>query len=162
MINLTIEKLTDVKMPCKAHDTDAGIDFYIPNDLDYVEKYGKGIVIAEDGLQKQIMIAPQQSVLIPMGVKTKFNEDYALVFFNRSGIASKKHLFRGACIVDSGYSGKLFLNLTNVSDEIQCLQAGEKIIQALLLPVPEVIIQEGKVENDTERGEGGFGSTNNK
>ena len=54
------------------------------------------------------------------------------------------------------------LNLTNVSNKSQYIFAGEKIIQGLLLPVPEVTIEEGKVENDTERGEGGFGSTNNK
>lgn len=171
MVNLTVEKLTYVKTPCKAHSTDAGIDFYIPADLQYVVKKGKGIKIGlfttvEEGdikIQKAaIEIGPHESVLIPMGIKTKFDPNYALVLFNRSGIASKKHLFRGACIVDSSYRGCLFVNLTNVSNETQYLLPGEKLIQAMLLPVPEVTIEEGKVENDTERGEGGFGSTNNK
>lgn len=173
MVKLKIEKLTYVKTPCKAHSTDAGIDFYIPADLQYVVQKGKGIKIAltmvDDGCgygdkiqQAAIEIEPHQSVLIPMGIKTKFDDNYALVFFNRSGIASKKHLFRGACIVDSSYRGEIFVNLTNVSNETQYLLPGEKLIQAMLLPVPEVTIEEGKVENDTERGEGGFGSTNNK
>ena len=90
------------------------------------------------------------------------NKDYALVFFNRSGIATKKHLLRGACIVDSEYRGEIFVNLNNVSNETQYLLPGEKLIQAMLLPVPEVDIQEGKVDIDTERGEGGFGSTDKK
>ena len=110
----------------------------------------------------KIAIGAHDSVLIPMGIKSKFEEGNALVFFNRSGIASKKHLFRGACIVDSEYRGTIFVNLTNVSDEVQYLQPGEKLIQAMLLPVPEIEVVEDKVENDTERGEDGFGSTNNK
>lgn len=166
MKDIVFEKLTNVQMPRKAHATDAGIDFFIPCDLDYILKNGKNIDVAlvkEDGIAKTaICIAPQESVLIPMGLKCKFEDGQALVFFNRSGIASKKHLFRGACIVDSSYRGEIFVNLTNVSNEKQYLFPCEKLIQAMLLPVPEVNITEGKVENDTERGEGGFGSTNNK
>lgn len=168
-MKMKIEKLTYVKTPNKAHETDAGLDFYIPNNLEYVVANGKNIkiglhtTISEDSsemIQKAaIEIDPQQSVLIPMGIKTEFDKNYALVFFNRSSIASKKHLFRGACIVDSGYRGEIFVNLTNVSNETQYLFAGEKLIQAMLLPVPKVDIEEGKVDIDTDRGNGGFGST---
>ena len=170
MINLTVERLTNVKLPCKAHKTDAGIDFYMPESLEYVLAGGKGIKVslADKAVNGEtiktlaLYIEPHESVLIPMGVKSKFEEGNALVLFNRSGIASKKHLFRGACIVDSEYRGTIFVNLTNVSNEVQYLQPGEKLIQAMLLPAPEIEVVEDKVENDTERVEGGFGSTNNK
>lgn len=172
MINLKIERLTNVQMPSKAHATDAGLDFYIPSDLAYVVKNGKNIKI---GMYKRLLqptndtiistaieIGPHESVLIPMGIKTKFDPGYALVFFNRSGIATKKHLFRGACIVDSEYRGEIFVNLTNVSNETQYLLPGDKLIQAMLLPVYDIRVEEGKVDNDTERGDGGFGSTDKK
>lgn len=170
MLNLTVEKLTNVKLPCKAHKTDAGIDFYMPESLEYVLAGGKGIkvsladkVVNDETIKTlALYIEPHESVLIPMGVKLSFNNDYAMVFFNRSGTASKKHLFRGACVVDSGYTGQLFLNLTNVSNETQYLFPGEKLIQALLLPVPEVDIEEGKVDIHTDRGECGFGSSDHK
>ena len=170
MINLTVEKLTEVNMPCKAHKTDAGIDFYMPNKLDYVLAGGKGIkvsladkVVGDETIKTlAVYIEPQESVLIPMGVKLSFNKDYAMVFFNRSGIASKKHLFRGAGVVDPEYTGQLFLNLTNVSNKTQYLFPGEKIIQGLLFPVPEVDIEEGKVDIHTDRGECGFGSSDHK
>lgn len=162
MKRIIFERMTDVKMPCKAHKTDAGLDFYIPNDIKYLSENGKNIVLQNIDNEMKIVIGAHDSVLIPMGVKSKFEEGNALVFFNRSGIASKKHLFRGACIVDSEYRGTIFVNLTNVSDEVQYLQPGEKLIQAMLLPVPEIEVVEDNVENDTERGEGGFGSTNNK
>jgi len=166
MINLKVEKLTNVELPKKAHSTDAGIDFYLPNDLAYIVKNGKGINTEayKDGeiIKTAIAIYPNQSVLLPMGVKTEFKPGWALVFFNRSGMATKKHLLRGACIIDSDYRGEIFVNLNNVSDKVQYLLPGEKIIQAMLLPVPEVEIIEAKVNMNTERGEGGFGSTDKK
>ena len=166
MIKLKIEKLTDVQIPNKAHTTDAGIDFYIPNNLNYVLKEGKEIEIGlfeKDGIkQTAIEVKPHKSCLIPMGIKTSFKKGYGLVFFNRSGTATKKHLLRGACVVDSDYTGQIYVNMNNVSNDSQYLLPGEKLIQALLLPVPEVDIQEGKVDTNTERGEGGFGSTDKK
>ena len=166
MINLKVEKLANVELPKKAHNTDAGIDFYLPTDLTYIIQNGKGINIeaVKDGdiVRTAIAIYPNKSVLLPMGVRLEFNRDYALVFFNRSGTATKKHLLRGACVIDSNYRGTLFVNLNNVSDEIQYLIPGEKLIQGLFLPVPKVYIEEGKVDIETDRGEGGFGSTDKK
>lgn len=166
MISLKVQRLTNVELPNKAYKNDAGIDFYLPNDLTYIIKNGKNIKIetCEDAeiIKTAIAIYPNQSVLLPMGIKTEFNKEYALVFFNRSGMATKKHLLRGACIVDSSYRGEIFVNLNNVSDKVQYLLPGQKLIQAMLLPVPEVDIEEGKVDIETERGEGGFGSTDKK
>lgn len=166
MINLKIQKLTNVQLPSKAHSTDAGIDFYLPQDLNYIIQNGKNIKIEtynDNGVVKTaIAIYPNQSLLLPMGVKTEFNNNYTLVFFNRSGTATKKHLLRGACVVDSSYRGELLLNLNNVSNEKQYILPGEKIIQGLLLPVPEVEIIEAEVNTNTDRGEGGFGSTDKK
>lgn len=159
---IIFERLTDVKMPNKAYSTDAGIDFYIPESIDYVKEKGKNILIDDLTDTKRIIIGPGSSCLIPMGIKCKFDNKYALVFFNRSGIATKKHLLRGACIVDPAYRGEVFINLHNVSNETTYLEAGEKLIQGMLLPIIPCEIVESKVENDTDRGEGGFGSTNNK
>ena len=169
MLQLKVEKLTDVKLPYKAHKTDAGLDFYIPSDLNYVVKNGKNIKVGlythnmeptnDTITSTAIEIGPHESCLIPMGIRCEFNNGYALVFFNRSGIATKKHLLRGACIVDSAYRGEIFVNINNVSNNTQYLLPGEKLIQAMLLPVPNVDIIEGKVDMNTDRGEGGFGST---
>lgn len=167
-INLKVEKLTEVQLPNKAHPTDAGTDFYLPYDLKYIMKNGKSIKIGLYEIKTEtgdiiestaIVIEPHKSVLLPMGVKLEFNPDYCLFFVNRSGMATKKHLFRGACLVDSGYRGELFVNLTNVSDETQYLLPGEKLIQGIFLPVPSVEIVENDVDVNTDRGEGGFGST---
>lgn len=166
MLRLKVQKLTSVRLPDKAHKTDAGIDFYLPDDLNYILLNGKGVGIEAykdgDTVKTAIAIYPHKSVLLPMGIKTEFDKGYAMVFFNRSGMATKKHLLRGACIVDSEYRGQIFVNLNNVSNEVQYLLPGEKLIQAMLLPVPDVEINECDVNIETDRGEGGFGSTNNK
>lgn len=166
MLKLKVEKLTDVELPYKAHPTDAGTDFFLPKDLNYIIQKGKGInveaVKIDDIIKTGICIYPQESVLLPMGIRVEFDKDYALLFVNRSGMATKKHLFRGACLVDSAYRGEVFVNLTNVSNQKQYLMPGEKLIQAMLLPVPQVEIVEEKVDMDTDRGEGGFGSTDKK
>lgn len=166
MINLIIQKETSVTTPNRAHKDDAGIDFYLPNDLAYIVQNGKGINIEafkdNNVVKTAIAIYPHESVLLPMGLRVKFDKGWSLFFVNRSGLATKKHLFRGACLVDSGYSGLLYVNLTNVSNQKQYLLPGEKLIQAMLLPVPKVDIEEGKVDIETERGEGGFGSTDKK
>lgn len=165
-MRLLIETLTLVDIPSKAHKTDAGIDFYLPQNLGYIINGGKGINVEtfKDDKTARVGIAiyPHKSVLLPMGIRLEFDKNWGLFFVNRSGMAAKKHLFRGSCLVDADYRGELFVNLTNVSDEKQYLFPGEKLIQAVFLPVPDVEIIEGKVNMNTERGEGGFGSTDKK
>lgn len=172
MINLKIERLTNVQIPSKAHATDAGLDFFMPSDLAYIVQHGTGIKIGVytrpleptgDVISSTaIEIGPHESVLIPMGIKTQFDDGWGLLFLNRSGIAAKKHLYRGPCLVDSSYRGELKVGLTNLSNNTQYLLPGDKLIQAVFIQVPDLFVEEGKVDNDTERGDGGFGSTDKK
>ena len=161
MEKVVFEKLTDVKLPHKAHSADAGIDFYLPESINYIRENGTGIrvVAYSTDVENAICIQPQESVLLPMGIKSHFSDKYMLLFLNRSGMASKKHLFRGACLIDPSYTGEIFVNLTNVSNETQYLFPGEKLIQAVLLPIIPVEIEEGTTNRVTSRGNGGFGST---
>ena len=80
---------------------------------------------------------------------------------NKSGIASKRQLVVGACVVDSGYDGEVFINLHNIGNTTQILKSGDKLAQVVLVPVNtcgfEVVT--GEINNNTERGDGGFGST---
>ena len=67
----------NAKMPTRAHDTDAGCDVYSPQD---------------------VVIYPSQDALIPLDLRSEFSEGYALVFFNKSGVCTKKKLVIGACV----------------------------------------------------------------
>jgi dUTPase len=82
---------------------------------------------------------------------------------NKSGVASKKGLIKGAELIDADYSGELHLHLINVGDEVILLSPGEKIIQVMLVKtayLDPVEVQETELWNQpTERGPNGFGST---
>lgn len=167
-------KVRKVKSIARAHADDAGIDFYIPEDLtveQFAEKCGmiKDIVqtMSDGEYITSIEIKPGQSVLIPSGIHVKVPDGYALIYFNKSGVASKKHLHVGACVVDQNYEGECHLNLTNVGSMPIVVNAGEKIVQGILLPInyaqTEEInsLEELYADSESTRGSGGFGSTGN-
>jgi dUTPase len=54
---------------------------------------------------------------------------------NRSSVAAKRSLLVGACVIDSGYDGEVFINLHNVGNVSQTIEAGTKIAQVILIPV---------------------------
>ena len=82
---------------------------------------------------------------------------------NKSGIASKRRLITGACVVDPGYDGEVYVNLHNIGTATQCIAPGDKIAQAVLIPIVHCGIEEvldTEILNiNSARGEGGFGST---
>ena len=134
------------KIPQRAHPTDAGIDFY------YCPEH-----------PTLLGIEPGQSVLLPTGIKMEVPSTCMLQIMNKSGIASKKSLVTGACVVDSGYDGEIFVNLHNIGKNNAVIAEGDKMAQAVLIPIvtPAIEISEedniyGKV---TSRGDGCLGST---
>jgi len=86
---------------------------------------------------------------------------------NRSGNSAKKGWMVGACVVDSGYDGEVFVNLHNVTGIGRFIQPGDKIAQGVVIPVVPVRFLE--TADDTlydwhpitisNRGDGALGST---
>jgi dUTP pyrophosphatase len=145
-VRLRYSKIREVKSPLRGHPTDAGIDFFIPDDY------------------ADTIIEPNTSVLIPSGIKVQFDHGWALVANNKSGIASKKGLLVGAQVIDSSYQGEVHINLHNVSSTPQLIKAGDKIVQFVMynigLPEPEEVpLIEYLYFESSDRGDGGFGST---
>ena len=144
-MNLIYTKTTQVKSPTRAHRTDAGIDFFVP------DNFGK------------VVLKPGEDVLIDAGIKVVVPEGYALIFKEKSGVATKRKLTAGASVVDSDYRGVVHFHLFNNGIEDQTISAGEKIIQGIIVPVSlcdTIEIDESEYSKlETARGEGGFGST---
>ena len=144
-MSLKFTKTKDVKSPVRAHPTDAGIDFFVPNDFE--TKF----------------LIPGEDILIDSGIKVIVPEGYALIFKEKSGVAVNKKLTLGAAVVDSDYRGVVHFHLFNSGIVAQKIEAGDKIIQGVLVPVllgrVEEISNEKYAEYETERGSGGFGST---
>ena len=97
---------------------------------------------------------------------TRGTEQSAGIAFNKSGIAVKKNLHVGACVVDEDYQGELHLNLTNTGNQPQIIERGDKITQFVLLPVnyatPVEVEPKNLYTKKSKRGDGGFGSTGTK
>lgn len=144
---MKITKTRKVKTPTRGTQGSAGIDFYVPDN--YPADVGP--------------INPGQKVFIPSGIKANVPEGFALIAFNKSGVALKKGLMVGACVVDSDYQGEIHIHLVNTSQSPVNIEAGEKLVQFLLIPVDHCVIEEvpeSELFNETtQRGAGGFGST---
>lgn len=173
---LKYTKVREVKSPCRAHETDAGIDFFVPTSLtmdDMKPKFETSgcwplVTFNDDGTIKDFTLKPGQSVLIPSGIKVKVPDGFMLQYTNKSGIASKRGLVVGANVVDIGYEGECHLNLYNVSDHNAVINAGDKIVQGILVKIgfntPEEVKDEHELYGSTAspRGAGGFGSSGTK
>lgn len=144
---LKISKIRKVKTPTRGTEGSAGIDFYVP------DTYPSGMPD----------IHPTEAVFIPSGIKANVPEGFALIAFNKSGVALKKGLMVGACVVDSDYQGEIHLHLVNTSYEPVNIVPGEKLVQFLLVPVDHgqisVVDEQDLFNVETKRGNGGFGST---
>ena len=142
---MKFSKVRDVKSPSRGTALSAGIDFFVPND--FIE----------------MTVLPNQRTLIPSGIKVSLPDGYALIAFNKSGVASKTGMIVGACVVDEDYQGEIHLNMMNTSDIGQLIRPGDKLTQFILVPVnyaePQEVIMDNLYREVTERGEGGFGST---
>ena len=85
---------------------------------------------------------------------------------NRSSVAAKQSLLVGACVVDSGYDGEVFINLHNVGKRPQFIKPGDKIAQLVMVPVVHFRAVEstsGDLYRNSitisDRGDGALGST---
>jgi dUTP pyrophosphatase len=165
---MRILKVRDVKTPTRGTNMSAGIDLYIPEDF-YIKKGDKLHKVSsfDSGAGQSFKIQSGSSVLIPSGIKANVPKDRALIAFNKSGVAVKKNLMVGACIIDEDYTGEIHIDVKNVGTEPVLISAGDKIIQLVCMPVDYVNIELCDSELDcfgdtlvlSERGAGGFGST---
>jgi len=123
----------NARTPDRANPSDAGMDLFYSPETDNAA--GKWLKAGE-------------SAIFPTGLKFGVPHGYMLEVKNRSGNAAKKHLLVGACVIDSGYDGEVFVNLHNVGREPQFIPAGMKIAQVVLIPVVHF--------RASERSEGGL------
>jgi len=147
----------EAKLPVREHSLDAGMDlFYCP------DPYLGSNCVWEENNMKYFRIPPGVSCLVPTGLKANIPAGHMLEIKNKSGIAHKQKMIVGACVVDSGYTGEIFVNLHNIGGTTQHLRPGQKIAQAIMVPVVlcgvEEVYTDPSVYNTT-RSSGGFGST---
>jgi dUTP pyrophosphatase len=136
--------------PTRGNPSDAGLDVYF-----------------SPKAREPVTINPGQSVILPTGLKFGVPHGYMLEVKNRSSVASKRSLIVGACVVDSGYDGEVFVNLHNIGTKPQVVEPHTKIAQVVMTPVVSFRALETKNPDlygwypitISDRGDGALGST---
>jgi len=112
-------------------------------------------------LGESIVLAPMERVLIPTGLSIEVPVGYEVQVRPRSGLAIKKglSLVNTPGTVDADYRGEVKIIVINLGQEAITIADQERIAQLVVCPVIVAEIEEITDLSETERGEGGFGST---
>ena len=115
-------------------------------------------------IDSPITLAPGERALIPTGIALSIPDGYVGVVAARSGLACKKGicLSNGIGVIDSDYRGEISVGLFNSSKDEFTVERGERIAQLMFVPVESAVFVSTDSLDETERGEGGFGSTGTK
>ena len=124
-------------IPVRAHGTDAGADLRSPNDT----------VVPAIG-----------SRVINTGVHIQLPHGYVGMLKSKSGL-NVMHDITSEGVIDEGYTGPIKVKLYNHSEKDYVIERGDKITQLVILPCEYVKFDLVDYLEDSERGDGGFGST---
>ena len=112
-------------------------------------------------VDEPIIIKPHTTVKIGTGIAVEIPKGNFGGIFARSGLATKRGLAPAnkVGVIDSDYRGEVIVALHNHGDSYQVIENGERIAQLVILPFVSVEFNEVENLDETERGDGGFGST---
>ncbi len=112
-------------------------------------------------LPEGVTIEPGETKLIPTGLAFEIPEGFGGFVYARSGMASKRGLAPAnkVGVIDSDYRGEVMVALHNHGKDAQTVESGDRIAQMVIMPYIAASFILSDDIGDTERGEGGFGST---
>ena len=115
-------------------------------------------------LDKEVVIKPNSSELIPTGLQVAIPEELEIQIRPRSGLAAKESIgvLNSPGTIDSDYRGELKIILFNHSKKDFIINNGDRIAQMVLVPILKMEFEEVDSLPNTVRGQGGFGSTGKK
>ncbi|MEF3692056.1 MAG: dUTP diphosphatase [Candidatus Moraniibacteriota bacterium] len=138
-MKIKIKKInSEAKIPTYANKSDAGMDLYSVEDLN---------------------VEPGKILTCKTGIAMEIPFGYAGLVWDKSGVAFKGGIKTMGGVIDSGYRGEIKVILTNLSAKEYSVKKGDKVAQILIQKVENPDLEEVIDLDDTERGEGGFGST---
>jgi dUTP pyrophosphatase len=108
-----------------------------------------------------IALKPMERWLFPTGIYIQLPEGYEAQIRPRSGLAAKYGVTvtNAPGTIDADYTGEIKVSLINLSRDTVVIQPGERIAQMVVAKYEKVTWNEVAVLDETERGDGGFGST---
>lgn len=166
-MEVLIKKVFDtVETPKYAHEGDACFDLSVViNDKTRPIKvhadYKHEVTPTKVNGKYTIGIAPQETIILQTGLKFEIPSGSVMLIYARSSTGFKKHLAltNGTGVIDSGYRGEVKIALTNIGDTVVSISDGDRVAQAMILPIPQVTLKVVDSLGESERGENGIGST---
>ena len=112
-------------------------------------------------ISEPIELKPLERKLIPTGLKIELEHGYEAQVRPRSGLSIKHGITLINCVgtIDEDYRGEVCVPIVNISNEAYTIQPDERIAQMVIARAEQAKIEVVTELTDTERGEGGFGST---
>ncbi|MEM1243950.1 MAG: dUTP diphosphatase [Pseudomonadota bacterium] len=113
-------------------------------------------------LDEPLQLQPQQTVLIPTGLAIHIQDkDTAAMILPRSGLGHKHGIVLGNLVglIDSDYQGQLFISCWNRGNDLFTIAPGERIAQLIFVPIVHASFEIVAEFDQSQRGDGGFGST---
>lgn len=109
---------------------------------------------------KDITIKPGEYAIISTGFYVEIPDGHVGLLFARGSLGYKYGctLTNSVGVIDSDYRGEVMARITNISQTLHTIKAGERCVQLVIVPIPDTEYIEEEL-NDTERGTNGFGST---
>ena len=144
-MTLKFKRLSDKAVfPIRAHQTDAGIDLTCTN------------------ISQEINEAGQLTLVYHTDLAVEIPEGYVGLVFQRSSVANKSIILTNCVgVIDSGYRGEILGKFRSTTDVVPAIyKPGERFAQLVIVPYLNVDLEEVTELSETDRGEGGFGSTN--
>lgn len=138
-MDVEFKKLDDgVKLPRYAHNGDAGMDVFAAEEK---------------------TLAPGERYCFQLGFAMKFPRDYVCHVWDKSGLAMKHGITCLAGVIDATYRGEVGVVLLNTGETPVTFRHGDKIAQLVFTKIEHARPVETDDLADSERGDGGFGST---
>lgn len=141
--NLTVLKVnTDHKKPSYGTDYSAGLDIYCSN-------------------KEDIVIKAKEVKSIPTGLRVEIPQGFFGAIYPRSSTGVKRNLMLANTtgVIDSDYRGEIKLFFYNYGEKDQIIKYNDRLAQMIIQPYEKVKVEKVEELTESDRGEGGFGST---
>jgi len=126
----------------------------------YESEYAAGMDIRA-ALEEPVTLEPGERTLIPTGLKMALPKGYEAQIRPRSGLAYRNGItmLNTPGTIDADYRGEVKMLAVNLGDDPFTVKHGDRVAQMVIAPVTQAQVNEVDSLPDTERGDGGFGST---
>ena len=116
------------------------------------------------GMEQPVTIEPGKTEFIHTGIAIAIPEGLVGLVYARSGMACKKGIAPAnkVGVIDADYRGEIMVALYNHGNEAVTVEPGDRIAQLVLTPFITAAFDEADSLDETDRGNGGFGSTGTK